>query len=95
MAEVTLRRSKTSTHEFGISMPKKTIDRINAAKGPYISRSKFILRAVDKALEEEEEEEKLSDALLGYQPKNERQTAVATTTKPQTRGGGGGSRSSG
>jgi metal-responsive CopG/Arc/MetJ family transcriptional regulator len=58
MAEVTLRRSKTSTHEFGISMPKKTIDRINTVKGPYISRAKFILRAVDKALQEEEQREK-------------------------------------
>ncbi len=39
-------------------MPKKTIDRINTVKGPYISRAKFILRAVDKALQEEEQREK-------------------------------------
>jgi hypothetical protein len=62
MAEVTLGRSKTPTHEFGISMPKNTIDRINAVKGPYITRSKFILRAVDKALQEVEQEKMLQGA---------------------------------
>jgi metal-responsive CopG/Arc/MetJ family transcriptional regulator len=92
MAEVTLRRPKTSAHEFGISMPKKTIDRINAVKGPYITRSKFILRAVDKVLQEEEEK-LLSDAHSSAGTPEERQAAVATTTKPRTRGGG--SRSNG
>ena len=92
MAEVTIKQQKASTHEFGISMPKKTIDRINAVKGPYITRSKFILRAVDKALEEEEQQEKLSDAHSSAGTPDERQAAVATT-KPRTRGGG--SRSNG
>jgi metal-responsive CopG/Arc/MetJ family transcriptional regulator len=93
MAEVTIKRQKASTHEFGISMPKRTIDRINAVKGPYISRSKFILRAVDKALKEEEEErKKLHDAHSSVGSPEERQAAVATT-KPRTRGGG--SRSNG
>jgi hypothetical protein len=53
MAEQTIKRQKTSLHEFGISMPQKTLNKIDAIKGPYISRAKFILRAVDKALEEE------------------------------------------
>jgi metal-responsive CopG/Arc/MetJ family transcriptional regulator len=88
MAEQTMKRQKTSLHEFGISMPQKTLDKIDAVKGPYISRAKFILRAVDKAIEEEEQE-KLSDAPSLVGSPEERQAAVATTRTHK----GGGSRS--
>ena len=38
-------------------MPKETIERIEAVKGPYMTRGKYILKAVDRLLQEEEEEE--------------------------------------
>jgi metal-responsive CopG/Arc/MetJ family transcriptional regulator len=45
---------------FGFSIPKQKLEHIDAVKGPYISRSKYILRAVDKALEEEEKQKKIA-----------------------------------
>ena len=44
--------------EFGVCMPKETIERIEAVKGPYMTRGKYILKAVDRLLDEEEERQK-------------------------------------
>lgn len=69
--------------EFGIVMPKSTVERIDAIKGPYITRSKFILKAVDKALEEEEQ--KLPDATIETRA---HQVVVAQPINPMDLGGG-------
>ena len=52
------KRPKPKLVEFGVCMPKETIERIEAVKGPYMNRGKYILKAVDRLLQEEEEEEK-------------------------------------
>ena len=49
--------------EFGICMPKETIDRIEAAKGQYMSRGRYIWKAVDKLLAEEEEKQQVTIAV--------------------------------
>ena len=50
--------------EFGICMPKETIDRIKLlAKGPYMSRGRYIWKAVDKLLAEEEEKQQVTIAV--------------------------------
>jgi hypothetical protein len=53
-AELAMKRQKTLTHEFGISLPAEMVRRIEAVKGDY-TRNKFILRAVRRAVQEEEE----------------------------------------
>jgi hypothetical protein len=50
-----IKQEKTRLVEFGVCMPKETVERIEAVKGPYITRGKYILKAVDKLLEEEEQ----------------------------------------
>jgi metal-responsive CopG/Arc/MetJ family transcriptional regulator len=83
MTEVTIKRQKMFMKEFGIVMPKSTVERIDAIKGPYITRSKFILKAVDKALEEEEQ--KLPGATICTRA---HQAVEASPTNPIDSGGG-------
>jgi hypothetical protein len=52
-----IKQEKTRLVEFGVCMPKETVERIEAVKGPYITRGKYILKAVDKLLAEEEEKD--------------------------------------
>jgi metal-responsive CopG/Arc/MetJ family transcriptional regulator len=89
MAEIILKRQKQLMQEFGIVMPKSTVERIDAVKGPYITRSKFILRAVDKALEEEEQK------LPGATTIETRVHQVVEAAPTNPIDSGGGSRSSG
>lgn len=55
---LTIGQKKEAMTEFGVCMPKETIARIERIKGPYLTRGKYILRAVDKMLDQEEEEER-------------------------------------
>ena len=55
MTRTNVLQEKTRLVEFGVCMPKETVERIEAVKGPYITRGKYILKAVDKLLAEEEE----------------------------------------
>lgn len=56
MTRTNVLQEKTRLVEFGVCMPKETVERIEAVKGPYITRGKYILKAVDKLLAEEEKE---------------------------------------
>jgi metal-responsive CopG/Arc/MetJ family transcriptional regulator len=58
----TNKRQKSKLVEFGICMPEQTIERIEAIKGPYLSRGKYILKAVDRLLAEEEEKQQVTIA---------------------------------
>ncbi len=46
----------SSSYQFGMRMPMSTKHKIDALKGPYLSQTKFILRAIDQAIAQREEE---------------------------------------
>jgi hypothetical protein len=83
MATTTIKDGSTPTtmieekpyYEFGFRIPMKTKQKIHAVKGPYISLTKFIQRAVDRAIAEQEEEER--------QQKQQQQQALGVANKKE------------
>jgi hypothetical protein len=61
--------------EFGFAIPRETAERIEKIKGPYITRTKFIVKAIDCLLLAEEERQQQQEKLRG---------AEVATTNPHS-----------
>jgi metal-responsive CopG/Arc/MetJ family transcriptional regulator len=78
------RQNSKQRVEFGFAIPLETAERIEKVRDPYITRSKFILKAIDRLLHEEEEKQTVARGLKGFLPL---QPSTTTNTSYSVPGG--------
>jgi metal-responsive CopG/Arc/MetJ family transcriptional regulator len=49
---------KKQLHEFGIAVPRRTLEKFDQLKGKYLSRNMFILKVLDEFIARQEQQEK-------------------------------------
>jgi metal-responsive CopG/Arc/MetJ family transcriptional regulator len=90
MAAINEAKEKDVSVGFGINFPKSLIERIDRAKQPYLSRTKFMQKVMTEYLDHIEEEEKkgaLGSRTTNHESQGSAQVATVEPTKQHlTRG---------
>jgi hypothetical protein len=63
--------SQQQIARFSVLFPKNTLEKVVKHKGPYISRNKYILRAVEQYLHNEQQKQRLVGASSVSSPEHQ------------------------